>query len=910
MEADSKDRPPMLAPGIDNDIYSTVDAYPNACEMWKAIERLKHVNEIQAEKIARVANPLALVGQQQPVYHPQTHLTHYKQNSLTRSQQAATRNRGKAIVNSPQPIYDQEPSMVDDDDETSKDKEIDKLMDLISLSFKKIYKPTNNNLRTSSNTSRANQDNSPRINRNAGYESQRSGNVAGARETIGSSMVQKFRIKCYNCKEFGHVSRECQKPKRVLTGSTNNVPPLVVQPSPASTSFSTISSSKMPEVTKDTVQPSTENIQPPVKLPEKLGDPDKFLIPCDFTEFNECLALADLGASINLMPLFIWKKLSLPELTSTQMILELADRSTTRPAALPTGRALIDVYGEELTFHVDDEAITFKVEIEACLTSESIPPRIDDTDLNLKGDIRLQEELLNNDPSLSPLLPKELNVEEIKIVKISIDEPPELELKDLPSHLEYAYLEETDKLPVIIAKDLKEEKKEALLKVLKSHKRAITWKIFDIKGIDPRFCTHKILMEDDFKPTIKIQRRVNPKIHEVIKKEVIKLLDAGMIYPISDSPWVSPIHCVPRKGGVTVVENENNELIPTRLVIGLYVCIDYLKLNDATRKDHFPLPFMDQILENPHKDVLENKDINENFPLETLGKISSGSTPWFADFANYHARNFIVKGTSSQQKKKFFKDVKHYFWDDPYLFKICVDQIIRRCVHSQEANDILKACHEGPTGGHHGTNFTAKKTSGQVEVSNQGLKRILKRTVGENHASWSEKLEDALWDFRTAYKTPSGCTPYKLVYGKSCHLPIELDHKAYWALKHANFDIKIAGDYRKLQLNELRDQAYENSLIYKEKTKKIHDSIIKNRVFNVGDRVLLFNSRLKIFSGKLKTRWTGPFTVAHVFPYGTIELSQADSPSFRVNGQRLKHYFGGDISRLVVPVLQTFPMDQ
>ncbi|GKB66471.1 reverse transcriptase domain-containing protein [Tanacetum coccineum] len=146
------------------------------------------------------------------------------------------------------------------------------------------------------------------------------------------------------------------------------------------------------------------------------------------------------------------------------------------------------------------------------------------------------------------------------------------------------------------------------------------------------------------------------------------------------------------------------------------------------------------------------------------------------------------------------------------------------------------------------------QTSGQVEVTNRGLKRILERTVGENRASWSDKLDDALWAFRTAYKTPIGCTPYKLVYGKSCHLPVELEHKAYWALKHANFDLKTAGDHRKLQLNELselRDQAYENSLIYKEKTKKLHDSKIKNRIFNVGDQVLLFNSRLKIFSGKL-----------------------------------------------------------
>ncbi|GJY36170.1 reverse transcriptase domain-containing protein [Tanacetum coccineum] len=168
------------------------------------------------------------------------------------------------------------------------------------------------------------------------------------------------------------------------------------------------------------------------------------------------------------------------------------------------------------------------------------------------------------------------------------------------------------------------------------------------------------------------------------------------------------------------------------------------------------------------------------------------------------------------------------------------------------------------------------QTSGQVEVSNRGLKRILERTVGENHASWSEKLDDALWAFRTAYKTPIGCTPYKLVYGKACHLSIELEHKAYCALKHANFDLETVGDHHKVQLNELnelRDHAYENSLIYKEKIKRIHDAKIKNRAFNVGDQVLLFNSRLKIFSGKLKSRWSGPFTIAHVFPYGTVELS-------------------------------------
>nr|GEX83377.1 reverse transcriptase domain-containing protein [Tanacetum cinerariifolium] len=254
------------------------------------------------------------------------------------------------------------------------------------------------------------------------------------------------------------------------------------------------------------------------KLPEKLGDPGKFLIPCDFPGMDVCHALASLGASINLMPLSIWKNLSLPELTPTRMTLKLADRSITRP--------------------------------------KGVAETIKDSYYDLEGDILYLEKLLNDDPSQLPSMDLE-QAEETK-AKSSIEEPPELELKELPSYLEYAFLEETDKLPVIIAKDLKDDEKEALLKVLKSHKRAIAWKINDIKGIDPRFCTHKILMEEDYKPTVQNQRRVNPKIHEVIKNEVIKLLDAGMIYPISDSPWVSPVHCVPKKGGITVVANENN----------------------------------------------------------------------------------------------------------------------------------------------------------------------------------------------------------------------------------------------------------------------------------------------------------------------------------------------------------------
>ncbi|GJV37612.1 reverse transcriptase domain-containing protein [Tanacetum coccineum] len=696
-------------------------------------------------------------------------------------------------------------------------------------------------------------------------------------------------------------------------------------------------------------------------------------------------------------------------------------------------------------------------EIEAELSDTSYKSGIDDAECDLEKDILLLEAILNSEP-LSPLpnhanyfpeVRKELKICEAKTNETSIDEPFEVELKDLPPHLEYAFLEGDNKLPVIIAKDLSVLEKTALIKVLQSHKRAIAWKLSDIKGINPEFCTHKILMEEDYTPAVQHQRRVNPKIHDVIKKEVEKLLDAGLIYPISDSPWVSPVHCVPKKGGFTVVENEQNELIPTRLVTGWRVCIDYRKLNEATRKDHFPLPFMDQMLErlagneyycfldgfsgyfqipidpndqekttftcpygtfayrrmpfglcnapgtfqrcmmaifhdmiektmevfmddfsvfgssfstclthlekmlkrcedtnlalnwekshfmvkegivlghkisksgievdrakidviaklphpttvkgvrsflghagfyrrfiqnfskiarpmthlleketpfyfskecieafntlkknlteapiliapdwnepfelmcdasdfalgavlgqrhekhfrpihyasktmneaesrytttekemlavvyafekfrsylvmnkctvytdhsalkylfakkdskarllrwvlllqefdfdvvdtkgaenlaadhlsrleNPHENELDPKEINEKFPLETLSSIAvlDASTPWFADIANYHAGNFVIKGMSTQQKRKFFKDVKHYFWEDPFLFKICADQVIRRCVFGKEAHDILMACHDGPTGGHHGANYTARK---------------------------------------------------------------------------------------------------------------------------------------------------------------------------------------------------------
>nr|GEU60989.1 reverse transcriptase domain-containing protein [Tanacetum cinerariifolium] len=718
------------------------------------------------------------------------------------------------------------------------------------------------------------------------------------------------------------------------------------------------------------------------------------------------------------------------------------------------------------------------------LKDESIPTGIEDSFYDPEGDLLYLEKLLNDDPSQLP--PMDLKQAKETKAKSLIEEPPELELKELPSHLEYTFLEEADKLPVIIAKDLKDVEKEALLKVLKSHKRVIVWKISDIKGIDPRFCTHKILMEEDYKPAVQSQRWPEGESHTLCTQE----------------GW---------------------------------------KLNDATRKDHFPLPFMDQMLErlarNEFYCFLDGFSGYFQISIDPQDQEKTTFTCHYGTFAyrrmpfglcnvsekcHFMCKEGIVLGhkisksrievdrakvnviaklphpTTVKGVRSFLGHAGFYrrFIQDfskiarpmtrlleketPFVFfKDCIDSFDTLKKNLTEAPilvvpywnlpfelmcdasdiaiaiDILKACHEGPTGDHHGANLIAKKvfdagffwptiyrdahtmikscdmcqrqgkfsqrdempqnaiqvceifdvwgidfmgpfpsskgkkyslvavdylskwveakalltndarfvvkffkslfsrfgtpkaiisdrgthfcndqfakvmtkygvthrlatayhpqTSGQVEFSNRGLKRILERTVGENCASWSDKLDDALWAFHTAFKTPIGCTPYKLVYGKSCHLPIELEHKAYWALKHVNFDLKTMGDHRKLQLNklnELRDQAYENSLIYKERTKKLHDSKFKNRIFNVGDQVLLFNSRLKIFSGKLKTHWSGPFTITQVFSYEIVELSQPNGPNFIVNGHRVKHYFGGDIPSKVVLDLHTILMDK
>nr|GEW88526.1 reverse transcriptase domain-containing protein [Tanacetum cinerariifolium] len=646
------------------------------------------------------------------------------------------------------------------------------------------------------------------------------------------------------------------------------------------------------------------------KLPKKLGDPSKFLIPCEFPGMDKCLSLADLGASINLMLLSVWKGLSLPELTLTCMTLELADRTESKPIGiakdvkvkvgvfhfpadfvvvdfepdprvplilgrcfLKTVRALIAVHKGELTLHIKNEAITYnldqtyrysanydqmtanKIDItdEACeeysqevlsfsddtasgsptpsddlIVSTTSPtlssfgdsdfllfeeadaflgleddldsPELDPSYYDPEGDILLLEAILNSDPS--PPLPNleqsvpsfksELKACEAKMIKSSIDEPPEVKLKDLPPHLEYAFLEGDNKLPVIIAKELGDEEKSALLKVLKSHKRAIAWKLSDIQ-------------------------------------EVEKLLDAGLIYPISDSPWVSPVHCVPKKGGFTIVGNEENELIPTRLVTRWRVCIDYQKLNKATRKDHFPLPFMDQMLE----------------------RLAGNEYYCFLD--GFSGCMLAIFHDMVEKTMELFMDDFSVFGNS---FENCLsrlDKVLQRCedtklcLNWEKSHFMVK---EGIVLGH-------KISKNGIEVDKAKIDVIAKlphpTTVKENPY---ENVLDP--------KEINENFPLETL----CMVTFRGDSGAYGFVDFANYH---AGNF-----------------------------LVK---------VLLFNSRLKIFSGKLKTRWSGPFTITKVFPYGTVELSQANMPNFKVNGHRIKHYFGGDVPQLVVLDLQTFPLD-
>nr|GEX11565.1 hypothetical protein [Tanacetum cinerariifolium] len=667
--------------------------------------------------------------------------------------------------------------------------------------------------------------------------------------------------------------------------------------------------------------------------------------------------------------------------------------------------------------------------------------------------------------------PNKVESEQLYSASANENDEKKPELKILAQHLEYTYLHGDKYFPIIISFKLSEMEKMLLLQVLEKRKGAIALKMSDIKGISPSYCTHKILMEDDYKPVIQPQRRLNPKVQDVVKNEIVKLLDSRLIYPILNSLWVSPIHVVQKKGGMVVVLNDNNELIRSRTVTGWFIkgfsmiskpmiqllmkdvkfyffddckkAFNILKeklttapiiispdwnapfelmcdasdfavgavLGQRTDEKFKPIYYASKTLNDAqeHCTTIEKELLVVVFSFDKFRlHISLSKTVVYTDhlalkylFSKQDAKPRLENpnlGTFSEKeiddkfldehlmilKTELNEDEPWYVdYDEPYAFKLCPDNIMRRCIAGDKIHEILAHYHSGPTRviivrqllegksgnissrsempqnnfqvcdvfdiwgldfmgpfpyskgnkcilvvvdsvskwvkaqalptndarvvikflkrlfarygvpkalisdqGTHFCNSQLKKalqkygvthklsttyhpqTNGQTEVTNKAIKRILERFVGYNLKNWSKKLDDALWAFRTAYKTPTRCTPFRLVFGKAYHLPVEIKHKAYWALKQCNMDLTAASKNRFMKLNELmelRDGAYENARIYKEKTKKWYNfRICGDKNIKVGDKT--------------------------VYPYGTINIIDRNGISFKVNEQRLKKY--------------------
>nr|GEU67731.1 reverse transcriptase domain-containing protein [Tanacetum cinerariifolium] len=365
----------------------------------------------------------------------------------------------------------------------------------------------------------------------------------------------------------------------------------------------------------------------------------------------------------------------------------------------------------ELTLRVSDEAITFKVG-NASRYSYNDAESINQIDVIDVACEEYSQEVLgfyanfeSGNPTLTskPIIAK--SSPSLTLFE-GVDEPLKLELKDLPSHLEYAFLESTNKLPVIIAKNLKDKEKERLIKVLKSHKQAIAWKHSDIKVrtvLGQRKTKHFQPIHYAIKTMTDSQAHYTTTEKELLA--VVYAFEKFRPYLVLSKTIVYTDHST--LNYLLAKQDAKPQLLRWILLIQEFDVI----IHDKKRAGNVAAYNL-SILENPHKNDPEKKEITKTFPLETLGMVTfhgDSNIPGFSDIANYHAGNITMKGMSSQQKKKFFKDVKHYFWDDPYLFRICVDQVIRRCVYGQESIDILTACHNRPIGGHHGANYTAKK---------------------------------------------------------------------------------------------------------------------------------------------------------------------------------------------------------
>ncbi|GJX14544.1 reverse transcriptase domain-containing protein [Tanacetum coccineum] len=592
------------------------------------------------------------------------------------------------------------------------------------------------------------------------------------------------------------------------------------------------------------------------KLPSKEKDPGSFTIPCDIGQLHINNTLADLGASISLMPYTMYEKLGLGEPKATRMSLGLMDRVPIilgRPL-LATAQAMIDVFNKRITLRVGDDEVILAVEqsIKIHPADDDECYGIDDLDDIINAEA---QELLTNDRSDSFLLKglekstnqsdlesceslenKAGRSDEVKSEHLYSGSANEIdqkrpELKSLPNHLEYTFLQGDKSFPIIISSKLSEKEKKLLF---------------------------------DFAVGAVLGQRINGKFKPIYYAS--KILNNAQDHYTTTEKELLAVDAKPR-------------LIRWVLLLQGFD----IEIKDKEGVKNLAADHLSR-LENPDLGTFTEDEITDEFPdkHQMILKVElSDDEPWYADYVNYIVGKIVPSNWMLEKRRRLFSQVKNYFWDEPYVFRLCPKNVMRRCVAGSEILEILAHCHSGPTMGHHSASITRRKVyeSGLFwpSIFKDAKDYLMRCDACQRSGNISSRSEMPQNNIQNCLQNAYWMYPFKLVYGKACHLPMEIKHRAYWALKQCNMDLTAATKNYFMELNELmelRYGAYENTRIYKERTKKWHESRIRGyKNFKVGDKVLQFNSRFKMHPGKLKSKWYGPNVVKTMYPHGTVEIT-------------------------------------